>query len=244
MSDLLLEHTDDTQSIDVFIGHKLRNIRIKSGATLLDIARRANVSVQLVQKYETGLTRIPVSILCRIADVLNTKPADFFEDYHQLTHKSEKKICLSGEKTQSLNVLLVSESIDIEYMLQKLTHEIALKMSLYHIKTSDDIEDYATQLKHIHGKIPVPDIILYDMPIEKTNCQDFIKKIRFNPLHIEAPIIVLSMSSDISVMQKAYCEGIAGYIYKNIAMSDLQENLKYLLLYWGRTCNLLGTIVH
>jgi transcriptional regulator with XRE-family HTH domain len=245
MSDLFLENNgviQKKQSIDAFIGQKLRNFRLRYGVTIADIAKKVNVSMQLIQKYETGLTKIPVSVLCRIADILHINPSDFFEDYNKLTHSTRKPSSLSHVKTNSLNILMVSVSIDIDYMIQNVSLETGLKISTFNLVSSDDIDDYARQLQQMSHKIPMPDIVLYDMPAQKSNLNEVIKKIRLKPFNIEAPIIVLSTNPDTQIMQKAYHFGIAGYIYKNIPVLELQENLKYLLLYWGKSCNLLGTI--
>jgi DNA-binding NarL/FixJ family response regulator len=180
--------------------------------------------------------------LCRIANILNVNPADFFEGYETLIQNPQKKHSLSHSKSNSLNILLISMSLELDYILQNLAEETDLKISTFNLANCDDIDDYARQLKHISHKIPVPDIVIYDMPAQKSNIQNFIKKIRLKPLNIEAPIIILSMLSDILIMKNAYYRGVAGYIYKNIPMSDLKDSLKYVLLYWGRGCNLLGTI--
>ena len=245
MSNLPLEDiTHDKYSVDAFIGHRLRNIRLKSGIKLSEIAKRLNLSMQLIQKYETGVTRIPVSALCRIADILNTNPSYFFDGYEQLFNKSGNVTTLSHVKTDSLNILLVSASIDIEYMVQNLKTDTGLKISIFTVIDPTEIHDYARQLTHTHHTLPVPDIVLYDMPVQKSDIQDFIKKIRLNPLNIEAPIIILSMNPDIDAMKKAYYYGVSGYIYKNIPTDELQNSLKYMLLYWGKGCNLNGTVGH
>ncbi len=249
MSDLILEnnadcHNHNKQSIDAFIGQKIRNMRLKYGITLADIAKKINVSMQLIQKYETGLTRIPVSVLCRIADILHISPSDFFENYNRLNDKSDKIPSLSHQKTNSLNILLISVPMDIEYCIQNLTNETGLKLSTFHLESTDDIENYARDMRYMGHKIPMPDIIVYDMPAQKANVHDFMRKIRLKPFNTEAPIILLSMNPDIKIMQHAYHLGVAGYIYKNMPIDNLQENLKYMLLYWGKACNLAGTILH
>lgn len=243
MSDVILNDIIDSKhSIDAFIGQKLRDFRLKSGVTLSEIAKRMNLSMQLIQKYETGVTKIPVSALCRLASIFNIRPSDFFEGYDLLVKKPKNKLSLSAEKNNHLNVLLVSVSIEINYIIQNLATETELNISLFNLTSPDDIHDYARHLICHQHNIPIPDIILYDIPTHRNDVSDFIKKIRLKPMNLEAPIIILSANTDVEPMKRAYYQGVAGYIYKNTSLDDLKQNLKYTMLYWGKSCNLAGTI--
>lgn len=241
MSDLVLDDRVNKQSVDSFIGQKLRIFRRRAGATLEEIANAVNISKQLIQKYETGMTKIPVSVLCRIADILHIKPTDFFEGYRAAHKPNDQNLYLSAEKTDTLKILLISTAIEIDYMLQSLGPQIRLVISTSNLTCMDDIDNYARQLKFGHKNFPIPDIIIYDTPSHQTQIQGFMKKIRHTPFNRETPVVILSTNPEIEAMKKAYFYGAAGYIYKNIPAPKLKKNLKHMLNYWGKACNLSGT---
>lgn len=241
MSDLVEDNVIEKQSIDYFIGQKLRSFRHRAGVTLADVANYVNLSKQLIQKYETGSTKIPASVLCRIADMLHIKPADFFEGYKKLHHQENENLFLTDEKTNTLKIFLISAAIEIDYMIQSLAVETKLKISTSNITSCDEIDNYARELLYDNTILPMPDIIIYDMPAQSCQIQNFIKKIRQKPFNSEAPIIILSSNAEIDLMKKAYFYGAAGYIYKNISADKLKKHLKHVVNYWGKACNLAGT---
>jgi len=66
--------------IDLFVGRKLRKLRLEAGLTLQDLAQQIGVSHQQLQKYETGSNRLSVGMLPVIAEALGAGIMEFFED--------------------------------------------------------------------------------------------------------------------------------------------------------------------
>jgi transcriptional regulator with XRE-family HTH domain len=64
--------------IDVRIGARIRQRRVALGLTLQELGSRVGVSFQQLQKYEAGDSRIPVSRLHDIAQVLAVPITWFF----------------------------------------------------------------------------------------------------------------------------------------------------------------------
>lgn len=63
---------------DVFVGTKLRELRLATGHTQTTLGNAAGISFQQVQKYETGANRISVSRLVEFARILDVAPSYFF----------------------------------------------------------------------------------------------------------------------------------------------------------------------
>lgn len=66
-------------AIDTYVGTRMRMRRQLLGMSQERLAEQIGVTFQQVQKYEKGINRIGASRLQRIAEVLRTSPAFFFE---------------------------------------------------------------------------------------------------------------------------------------------------------------------
>jgi len=66
-------------AIDTYVGMRMRRRRQLLGMSQERLAEQIGVTFQQVQKYEKGINRIGASRLQRIAEVLRTSPAFFFE---------------------------------------------------------------------------------------------------------------------------------------------------------------------
>jgi transcriptional regulator with XRE-family HTH domain len=64
---------------DVRIGRLIRAQRRVKGLTLIELADAVGVAHQQLQKYETGLNRVPGTRLVQIAKLLDMPISDFFE---------------------------------------------------------------------------------------------------------------------------------------------------------------------
>lgn len=78
--------TSMSHPIDTHVGQKLKQRRVMRRLSQTDVALKLEISFQQVQKYETGSNRISASRLFEIANVLDVKPAYFFEGIHDDGH--------------------------------------------------------------------------------------------------------------------------------------------------------------
>jgi transcriptional regulator with XRE-family HTH domain len=62
--------------LDVEIGMRLRQARIRLSLTQTDLAKAAGISFQQIQKYERGDNRIAISTLARLRPVLGIEAVD------------------------------------------------------------------------------------------------------------------------------------------------------------------------
>ena len=65
--------------IDIHVGSRVRFRRMLLGMSQEKLGEKLGLTFQQVQKYEKGINRIGASRLQRIAEVLRTSPAFFFE---------------------------------------------------------------------------------------------------------------------------------------------------------------------
>ena len=65
--------------VDVQVGARMRELRIRAGMSQTTLGEAMNVSFQQVQKYEKGTNRMGASRLIQIASVLNVPVEALFE---------------------------------------------------------------------------------------------------------------------------------------------------------------------
>lgn len=66
--------------VDVYVGQRVRQRRWKAGLTQQQLGNMVGIKFQQIQKYETGINRIPASRLWEIASALAVPVAFFFDD--------------------------------------------------------------------------------------------------------------------------------------------------------------------
>jgi transcriptional regulator with XRE-family HTH domain len=66
--------------IDVAIGARIRSHRLAQGVTQTKLAKTLRITIQQVQKYETGVNRVSAGRLKQIAEILEVPISLFFDD--------------------------------------------------------------------------------------------------------------------------------------------------------------------
>lgn len=103
----------DTEEIDTYVGHKLRQVRTSAGMSQTDLANELGITFQQIQKYEKGTNRISVSRLYRIAKLLGVS-FDYFVD---------------GFEGSSLKSRATPQQQRLEEML---TNKSTMKLAMYY----------------------------------------------------------------------------------------------------------------
>ena len=76
---------DSRNKISKHIGNKIRERRIELGYSQLAIAKRIDIPLQKIQKYESGAASISANQLFIIANIIGVKMSFFF---HEFEHSS------------------------------------------------------------------------------------------------------------------------------------------------------------
>ncbi len=78
----------------------------------------------------------------------------------------------------------------------------------------------------------IPDLILLDIKMPKLDGLSLLKEIRKLPLFINAPVVVLSSSDQLSDRDTAYENGANSYLEKPKNYTELKEKLPVIATYW------------
>lgn len=115
------------------IGNKLRVLRTSLGISQSDLADKAGVSFQQIQKYEKGVNRISADRLYDIAKILKVDIREFFEgmDGGSKYRLAENK---DGNSLKPSNVIDSKESITLLREYYKIKDPATRKKVLDFIK--------------------------------------------------------------------------------------------------------------
>ena len=80
--------------VDDFVGAALRMRRKELGLTQTDLARGLGITLQQVQKYETGMNRITAGRLAAAAELLQSPISYFFEGPRKSKRDASEELAL------------------------------------------------------------------------------------------------------------------------------------------------------
>ena len=88
--------------VDVAVGARIRNLRLRNKLSQEEVGRRLSVSFQQVQKYEKGTNRVGAGRLAALAKVFDVPVGAFF---------SEAKLSQKAAPRQQIDQLTVRNEI-------------------------------------------------------------------------------------------------------------------------------------
>lgn len=109
--------------MDLHVGARVRLRRRICNLTQEELAERAQVSAQMIQKYEQGETRLSASRLADLARILNVSPGWFFEECAAVPEPSAFPEVISAEAAEL--VALMSE-VDQTHIRKKIVAIVRL----------------------------------------------------------------------------------------------------------------------
>jgi len=72
------ENNRASTDVDLFVGQKLKMLRLSANMTQADLGRAAGITFQQIQKYERGSNRIGASRLWTFCQIFSVEPSFFF----------------------------------------------------------------------------------------------------------------------------------------------------------------------
>jgi len=119
-------------SLEVAIGHQVREYRMKLGMTVADLGRQANLSLGMLSKIENGMTSPSLSTLQSLSRALNVPVTAFFRKFEEQRDAShvksgqglmiERRGTRAGHQYQLLGHT-IGKSLVVEPYLVTLTEE-------------------------------------------------------------------------------------------------------------------------
>lgn len=127
--------------IDQLIGKKIRQARKSRGLSQIELAEKIDVSFQQIQKYEKGITKIPIYRLQEISQALNLKITAFFEElYCEGKVSDHAEVYESGKAPHEVPQLLSDDEAAFLKLFRKIRNKKLRDGLLQHLRGIIEVE--------------------------------------------------------------------------------------------------------
>lgn len=220
-------------SIDEYMGQKLRDFRERVGLTLIECSERMGVSHQQIHKYESGQTKISPGVLYKFCELFSVNPNAFFEGYtnaDEKCHLNEEDVT-SYENLQKINILLVEDNAEEQFLVRKIFDEYDLDIQIFCIHDGEEFLNIIKRKINI-TQIPFPDLIFIDLNMPKLDGIGTLKLLKQDKELRLIPVIILTGSMRVQDVINAYKNYASGYIRKSFDYEILKQHIHQALNYW------------
>ena len=226
---------DKENELDAYIGYKLREQRQKLNFTLSDVSNRIGVSLQQVQKYEQGKSRIPAILLFKIAKVLSVSPDYFFDGIDSINSSFLKYNTggdISFERPKALNMFIIEDDPSDELLIRNILNTSRYDIKIYSAHDGEKALEMLRNRKTM-TLFPRPDLILLDLNIPKRDGHYVLREIKRDEELCDIPVIVITNSISVKEMMSTYKSYAAGYICKSFDLEIFHNNIIRMIEYWA-----------
>lgn len=221
----------NSHEFDKYLGERLRDCRKRQNSTLVEVAKIIGISFQQLQKYENAVSRIPVSLLCKLSLMYSISIDSLFERYIKKT-LGARKVSVSNDRLVR-NILIVEDNPDDEKITQRaldgipnlnvmFVHDCAQAIRI--LKRSTDFDEFKT-----------PDLIFLDYYMPKRDGLSMLRDLRSDRRFTCVPIVMLTNNINAEAMFESYRLGASGYICKSFDFAKFKENVVSSVNYWTKT---------
>jgi CheY-like chemotaxis protein len=226
----------DPEVIDSYIGKKIRHFRVKKNWPLKILSDELGVSLQQVQKYEQGQSRISAALLYKLGRIFSMPPGQFFDGYN---HESADHTDTSHP--EKFNILVIDDSPEDDFILRKALDEVE-KLSIF---TVHDPDEALNLFRAYEGQavtdLPKPDLIFLDIHLPHMSGLDLLKTIKAKPHLHNTPVIILTNSSNAKDMDEAYKHHASGFVRKSFSFDEFSNHVQQAVNYWMNVVDLPDT---
>ena len=224
---------EQEQDLDVYIGKRLKELRIKRGFTRTDVAQKEQCSQQLIHKLENAASEISLNRIMSLSCILGVDPGYFFDGFAetQTEPRVPREVIQQPQQAMPLNVLLIEDDAAAVYLTQRACEGTAAKINLFAIH--DGVEAITFLRRRMTAPLfPHPDVILLDLNIPKKDGHAVLREIKRDPELRAIPVVIVSNSNSIEEMKTCYREHAAGFIHKSFDFETYQRCLNGFIHYW------------
>lgn len=127
---------------------------------------------------------------------------------------------------KQFNLLIVDDDEDDKFLIRQAFEDDS---NVYSLQLSNNDAEI---LENIRNPQSIPDLIILDLKVPKSEGLEILEYLRNSPLHKRIPIIILSRSSNPVDIEKAYQLGANSYIIKPNSYSKLMLMAEKIRQYW------------
>lgn len=223
-----------TCAVDLFIGERIIAFRKKRNLSQDVLAGMLNISRQQLQKYETGIAKVPMTTIAEISNLLDIKVLDLLGGIDDVkSRKRPDAEYITEQRTAPLNILLIEDNTADELLTRKAIDQSGYVCNIVSFNNGVESLEYLRKcfIKGIHPQ-PAPDIILLDLNIPRMRGEEVLKSIKSNNSFHHLPVIVVTNSIHREEMIRMYKLGASGFIVKSFDPDDFFVRIATIISYW------------
>ena len=224
-----------SSSVDLFIGDRILHFRKKRGLSQEDLAKTLNISRQQLQKYETGITRVPISVIAEISRAIGVKAVELMAGIDEVN--APQPLPSNGfvtiNRSHPLHILLVEDNATDELLTRKAIEQCEEACLI--TSAGDGLAALDFLRNSIRGLTPqsAPDIVFLDLNIPKMRGDETLKSIKTNPAIQHIPVVVITNSINRDEMLRVYKLGASGFVVKSFSPEEYFEKISNIVSYWS-----------
>ena len=113
------EKKEGLNEVDVFVGQRLRELRMLAGLSQSDVAAALDLTFQQLQKYERGFNRVSASRLYKLSQFFRVPVSVFFEGLDERSSAPEGTV-VPPQSEESENTLRSREALMLARYFQNI----------------------------------------------------------------------------------------------------------------------------
>lgn len=143
------EKKEGLNEVDMFVGQRLRELRMLAGLSQSDVAAALGLTFQQLQKYERGFNRVSSSRLFKLGQFFRVPVSVFFEGLENRPATAEAEASI-GRTEESDNTLHSREALMLARYYQSI-RDPQVRAAIRELA-----ERCAEQSEHVEATVPVP----------------------------------------------------------------------------------------
>ncbi|MDR1597444.1 MAG: response regulator [Holosporales bacterium] len=219
--------------INEHIGKKLQERRKKANLTLRQVSKVLRVTYQQVQKYECGITKIPIDKLYDYACLFQLPIQYFFEEAIISSPQADapvEGVFLPPKSDHHLHLLLAESDPMDEFLIRKMLGELDNEIKIFCVHSDAQVINF---LKRANPVFPKPDLIFMDINISKKNDHAILLEIKRDKSIQDIPIVMIANSVCRDDLMRVYKNGAVSFICKSASHDKMKRDLSVCIQYWG-----------
>ncbi len=131
-------------------------------------------------------------------------------------------------------ILVAEDDPDDQFLLVEALEENGWDCQYHFVTDGEEVMDFLYHrgsYSDIH-RFPRPSLILLDLNMPRKDGREVLRDIKFDPGLRQIPIVVLTTSSNIDDITKAYDLGVNSFIAKPVSFESMVTTVRVLIGYW------------
>ena len=225
---------DDTGNLDVILGARLKERRNHLKMSQKALAEMVDMSFQQIQKYETGASRLSVSMLMLMADALRTTPESLIKDIKPQQSVSAPSAHIQTTRREPLQLLIAEDNIGDALLVREAVSQADFPAELQVLQDGAAVLPYLNDC-HKRADLPTPDVILLDFNLPKQTGPEVLAQIRKHSIYRLIPVLGITSTLRRHELTAFYEAGGSGFLSKAVPPDQFQSAITTMVNYWAGT---------